>query len=193
MFIVSQSRVRDENVFETCQMLTTHFERKQTLNIKTNANICTNFHSPRQSREVFGAKCICEDVFGVDGEHEAGLVLSVDEILVEMFRVIVRALNPFLFPFRPQIHRKVRRNDDHPSLVLRQTLALVLALFIDTPSQESAISLLISQRQIIHFSSPLRARSRRAKEWSEGKSFEHYVTSISPTLVSITRLRSGHD
>jgi hypothetical protein len=47
---------------------------------------------------------------------------------------------------------------------------------------------LISQRQIIHFS--FRLEAKQAKEWSKGKSFEHYVTSISQTLVSITSLLS---
>lgn len=37
MCIVFQLKLRDENVFEMCQTLTTYFKRKQTLNIKTNA------------------------------------------------------------------------------------------------------------------------------------------------------------
>lgn len=34
------------------------------------------------------------------------------------------------------------------------------------------------------------SKAKQAKEWSKGKSFEHYVTSISQTLVSITSLLS---
>lgn len=39
------ARDGNENVFEMCQLLTTYFKRKQTLNIKTNVKHLHNFHS----------------------------------------------------------------------------------------------------------------------------------------------------
>lgn len=39
------ARDGNENVFEMCQLLTTYFRRKQTLNIKTNVKHLHNFHS----------------------------------------------------------------------------------------------------------------------------------------------------
>lgn len=69
-------------------------------------------------------------------------------------------------------------------------IALVLALFINTPSSRKCHFIIdFSTSDYSFFFSP-RSQNKRAKEWSEGKSFEHYVTSISPTLVSITRLPS---
>lgn len=128
---------------------------------------------------------------------EALKIFTVKIILQQSFlRFIKQITIPyFLFNKKPREERdritgrwwNVRRNDDHQSDVRvasrRFIPALVLALFINTPTPgKSAISLLISPRQIIHFS----RRKRSQGERKEGKSFEHYVTSISQTLVSIT-------
>jgi hypothetical protein len=77
-------------------------------------------------------------MFGVRGELVAVLMMASDENV----ELDARSL------FSPI--PKVLRHDDHPSQqsLLRQFRRYLLTLHL----QESAISLLISQRQIIHFS-----------------------------------------
>ena len=99
---------------------------------------------------------------------------------------------------------KMPSNDDHSSeirvtsnWIIHCTSSRRYVLTLHSYRQKSAISLLISPRQIMHFSRKQGERMKKlAKRRRMRKSFEHYVTSISQTLVSITLLSLslfGHD